>query len=992
MNFDITIARGESGDTYGYMFDWGEEGSAPASIESNPPDVSVSTSSGLTQAGGPFTARDAAPPYPIEVNNWQDGAGQESYDTVDASSEAFRVSRSVNVTQSGHFELGPRVISFDDTWMKNRVLAALGTFWAGFVVDDTDPRNQLRFLHRYTLTAGSSVGWRLEDPANTGLTVLDATDIPDLSISETLDAPIKQATAACTMGDYLYCPVHNEVVLVTNVSTNTLTVARGQCGTTAAYHTSGETWYGFNWTPVAFANTDPTQILSALATDGKYVYAAFHSGSGSDGTVWRGVASDTAWDAGASDYWSAANNITALAYCGGYMYGAQDNLSGVTSAGYFTSADPAVYTPITLTGALTPGVSTAGLTGCGNFVYWAVTDGISRSWVYRIQHSSSDTFELVTEMPTGFVATCLYQHLGSLYIGGYIDSLYTTAASSNLPQYEGALYRVNVDGSSERIVRLRLPATDEPVDTRIKGIASSGPYLYLLANEDVYLYDTQHDGWHHYADTETATSSGATADIDWTAQGFVYLGDGIPAEGEDDPFVYDDNILTERTGWELGSTGYMDPAEVVVTQSSSSGYDYSMYGHVVNAGKYHRWTVSDLPTTVATLEVSFNNLSSQAGCIVIGGTDKEVRVQLQGVNVGGVVKYYKVYLGYTTNPTSKTVSNYSYRSTGQLSAETHTARILFSSSGARVYIDGTLSLSADYAELMDSIYPNTVAWSVGWPGNAQSDNNKEFIHFTGGSGLRFTAAGAYPPDYTGGTLVTTSMKDIAAMQGVAIVPVPGDGTSSGAGTYGGWDCILQNEVAPSGWLETSDSAFHMGSTDKFFTSVVVEHSDLKTGQTLAVTPYIDDATQSSVSGTQATTSTTAIVNTKGKRIRVRVNLTDDDPNRPYEFRLRVYRITARFFTENSPNVHTYYLNCREGVQTRSGRPWGTDPENAIRHLFSAAASGETVYIRSLFTTNNDNDRQLARIEQVKLYQGPGDQKRYDALEGTCMIKLRAVDE
>lgn len=994
MNHDIVITRGSNEDSYGYMFDWGQEGQAPVSIESNPPDVALSTSSGITQAGGEFSARDAAPPYPIEVNNWQDGAGQESYDTVDASPEAFRSSRNISVIERGRFELTPRTLHFADTWMSNKVYAALGTFWASFLPDGEDPRKTLRFLHRYTMTTGSSVGSKLETTSGTSLAVLDATDLDDRVLSEKLDAPIPQATAACTQGDYLYCPVHNELVRVTAVSGVSLTVVRAQAGTTAAEHVGGCVWDCFNWTPVSFNGTDPSAALSALATDGEYVYAAFSSFS-TDGSVFKGKAVDTedAWTS-----YSAANNISALCYCGGYMYGAQDKLSSVTSAGYFTSASPAVYTPISLTGALTPGVTTAGMVAVGNFVYWVVTDESSRSWVYRIQHSSADTFELVAEMPPGFVATCAHQHLGYLYVGGYLDSVYTTIAEDSLPRYEGALYRVNVDGSSDRVVRLRLPFDEQPPDTRVKGLTSSGPYIYMLTNEDVYIYDTQHDGWHHYADTDTATVSTVSEDIVWNTYGFDYTDPAIE-EIDLDPFKYDDKPtywLTEVSGWEEGTAGYMDVSQVTVTEASSSGYDYNDYGYVwdpewihsVSAGKWHRWSLSGLPSTQATLEVDFDNLQSQAGCVVMAGTDKEVRVQFRGFYTGGSVTYYQVQLGYTTDPTSKSVSNYLYRLTGELSVAQHTARITLSSVGAKVYIDGSLALSADYGELMDAISPNTVQWAVGWPGNSKTDSVPERISY---DAIRFTPAGAYAPDYAGGTLTTTSLKNIAAMQGLVIVPIPGNGTASEAGTYGGWDCMWQHEVNASGWLETSDSAFHMGSIQKFFTSVIVEHSALRSGQTLTVTPYVDGVAQSSVTAQVGENTTTAVINTLGKKVRVRVALSETDPDRVYEYRLRVYRITARFFTENSPNVHTYYLNCREGVQLRNGRDWGTDPEDAIRHLFAAADTGETVYIADLFTSNTETGHQVARIEQVRLYQGPGDTKRYDHLEGTCMIKARAVD-
>jgi len=277
-----------------------------------------------------------------------------------------------------------------------------------------------------------------------------------------------------------------------------------------------------------------------------------------------------------------------------------------------------------------------------------------------------------------------------------------------------------------------------------------------------------------------------------------------------------------------------------------------------------------------------------------------------------------------------------------------------------------------------------VRFSVGWPGDGRTDKNNERVVF---DYVRFTADGAYSPDYAGGTLTTTGMKDIATMQGVTLVPVPGNGT-----TVGGLDYINSKEIAPSGHLETSDSAFHMGSVDKYFTSVTVEHSTLQSGQTLTITPYIDDIGGGGTDAAAGASYSTAEVNLTGKKIRVRIALTDDDPNRPYNERLRVFRITSRFFPTNGPHLHTYYLNCREGVQNRTGRDWGYDPEDAIRNLFEAADSGEVVEIESLFTTDQPNSRQRARIHKVKLFKGPADLKRYDKLTGTCMVEIRKVDE
>lgn len=82
-------------------------------------------------------------------------------------------------------------------------------------------------------TAGSVV--KIVRPtANTTTISADITDTAATSIT------VADATgASLTVGDYIR--INNEFLLIGQIATNTLTVARGQLGTTAATHTSGDT-------------------------------------------------------------------------------------------------------------------------------------------------------------------------------------------------------------------------------------------------------------------------------------------------------------------------------------------------------------------------------------------------------------------------------------------------------------------------------------------------------------------------------------------------------------------------------------------------------------------------------------------------------------------------------------------------------------------------------------------------------------------------------
>jgi hypothetical protein len=625
------------------------------------------------------------------------------------------------------------------------------------------------------------------------------------------------------------------------------------------------------------------------------------------------------------------------------------------------------------------------LTSIGNYVYWGTTDN-SKSSIYRIQHTSENVFELVAHMPDGFVLQDLLGHLGSLYAAGYIDTVATSANDTDLQRYEGALYIVGADNTIARLFRIK-----DNTDSRMRGLAPVGPHILCLTNENVYLYDTTTGGYSHYCQVPTNTISGATPDLDpLSANGFV---DRLEAYGQMDAIVYGDGV------GEHISLGLDEPEnQDWLASSEASSADFDSSGVTGNypycydqwecaAGKYHRVALTagttpaaavDLPTTGGTLEWTVSYLKSQAGTVVVGMDDKEVRVKMQGMISGGVVTKHVFSLGYTSDATCD-IDEYEYLTAASLDPGTHTCRLLFDASGARLYVNDILSASVAYNQLRDAQVANSIRWSVGWPNDARTDTYRERIrwHY-----MAYLPGAVYAPEYEGGALVTTSMKNIASAQGMAIVPVPGSS----------WAMIDPQEQVEYGHLTTSESAFHMGGVDKYFVSVVVEHSTIQTGQQLRVYPFVDGEQQATGEGVANAVSTTTVVGKKGKSIYVRVRLDDDSPTRLYAERLRVYRITAKFFPVNSPHVWEVQLNCRKDVQCRNHKMWDYDPEYAIRHAFAASDAGEVVDVENNFTNLGEHETQPMRIESVRLEMAPSDRNStYDGLVGTLIAKLRRVD-
>lgn len=957
MDFDLELTRRADGTTTGYMLDW--DADDPMRVISSPPEVPISTSTGVAESGGSYSGKDAAPPYPIEVNNWQDGAGQPSYDKKDASPDAYAASKNIDVSDEGHFELGPRPFAYALTApaeIGNRAIHALGTFWSSFTPAGSDPRLSVRYLTRFPVVAGSD-----DYLGTTTSTTLGAVDVTALSdISGGVSA---QDLAAY---DYLYCPTHNEIVAVSTIVGTDVTVVRGFCGTAAAEHTAGETWYAFGFRAVAFGaelDADPDDPVTAFATDGASLYASFWDGSTASGEIWSGNQTD-AWAK-----FGDIQQVREMALCAGFLYCAQDNVSG--SSQVSAVEDDGMTTHIvSADGGIMPNVTTAGLATLGNYVYWAVTDGYSRSWVYKLQYSATaTTFELVAELPNGFVATSLVSALSNIYVGGYMDTLVTDADNAGDHRYQGYLYAIISDSQ----VNVACKFTDSSNDYRITGLVAGGPYIYMLTPNDVRCYSLEHGGWWHVADVLTSTADYTTPAVDWTTAGFDFnpvLYGSTPAEAQ--------SIRTDYASWEDGTSGWMATANVVADHSTSSdltGLALVDYGYEmgVAAGKYYRYTIDGLPATNSgTMEVVVSNPLSQGGSFCMAGSTKEVRVYLTGSGLGDS-SLMRVGLRYSSNGGTSYAgtywSDYVPGGTGVTVRAT-----LNPSTGAKVYINDSLALSAPLNELLtvSGTGASKVWFACGWPGDAQTDTKRESIWY---ERVRFTSSGGYDPDYTP-TTVAIDTDCIAFGEGRLLVPAPAT-----CATY-----IDPKENFGGGWLQTSDSGLHMGTVDKYFTAVDVIHTPLRSGQSITVSPYIDgvsggSATFSGPSSDVGATTSSAPIARAGKRMSVVVALRDTMNNRRRDDSLKVTSITGRFFTANSSRLHVFVLKCKK-TQTRTGGPWVSD-DAAIRTAFDIADSGEVVDVKCLW------GEFAGRVEDLALSGVPAERATRDKLAGTLTMKVRS---
>jgi hypothetical protein len=985
------------GDSFGYLYDHSEV--SAARTKSAPPDLPVTTSTGVTEANSQFSGRDAAPPYPVSVNNWQGGAGQRSYNMKNADQDAFKSSYWMDVSDEGHLEIGPLKFLLADTTVKNIVGVANGALYCSFSPAGADPRNTIRALGRYTAIAGSSAGNYLSDTSDTSLIVTDATDLTAVTSGQKTKLA---STYSIAIGDFLFCPAHRELLKVTNVAGTTITVSRGQGGTTAIAHTAGETWWGFKWVAVDLNGDFGAYDCTAITEHGGYTYAAIYTTGGADaGGIYYGPPLDTA------DLWAsyaATTNVVALASCAGYLCGVRQGVGSpdTTTAGYWTTAgvwtvasvaaatsiNPLAVAEHALTGYDNTSVLTAGLAAINNWVYWVTTDGQERSSIYRYQPGTAGSFALVAQLPQGFIASSAIGHLGNLYIGGWTDQQYVDPDNVSEGRYKGSLYIISGESSLSHLVSWG--GKDETGDVRVRGLAPNGPNIHVMTTSDVRIFNVEKGAWWHYADISNGSVYGETGDIDWTSNGFVYDptdSDGVePDDVASCTGAYTTMVLDTATSPNLVVTdgdSYTPPA------SLNTPHDKVF---TCSSNKWGRYTVDGPPATDrGTLDVEFGNCLSAGGTFLVAGANKEVRVRCYaplpaGVSASRPPSLYLSIGNYSTGSyvysNSAAFQQTEWVTSGGLLIEIYrvfSMRITLSASGARLYIDGDLVQEMPYDSLKTVTGSDATKtwWAIGWPGVTQTNTTSERI---GINSIKFTPDLAYPPDYVS-TPTVTDMKGIAVYEGRTVVPAPGLGVN--------WiDPRFQHHTA---WLETSDSTYHMGTVEKLFSTVDIQHSAIIPGQSVSTTVYVDGvAAGSATNSSSGSRVTTANVSRAGKFISVKVTLTDtanQSGQRDWAYRLRVSNVTAKFFVGNSKKVRQVILNCRRDATMRNGRAWDCDPDAAIRHVFDIAEAGEVCYVTDKWADNTH-----VTIGNIELVEGYDDANRYDSLCGTLVFEMREVSE
>ena len=992
--YDVVVETA-GGEFVGYMLHWGAD-NPPISIETQPPELPIGTSVDLSGSPVKFTARDAAPPYPIVIEDWTHGQGQDSYDYEDSHASRYAYSRCIDVTQRGHFELGPMPMLLEHSAIQTYVISANDTFVAGFTPNQSGS-NYIDQLRYFVVARFKLSGEYLPNTTNTTITIapgyLDAQG--NLTCAKPAEFSLPATTGNHIIGAKLYCPVHDEIVTITaRVSNATFTVERGEI---PQAHTADCLWALMTWIPMTYTTGEEpssSSLVSGLATDGDQIHVAITAPGANSSALYRGRVPESPSTSGdLARQASSVPAITSLHVAAGYLWGVSYTSTSGLTAGYFSGSPPS-WNQVTLSGAMPRGaVADAGLASTDNTVYWAVACAANdrhKSFVYAMYNDGSSWKpKLVAELPTGFAARSICSSLGKIYVGGAMMNDQVYAGDTDYPYSTGYLYRVSDDGAIELAASLRVNSRYNQPPTAIEGMVDGGGFIYLLAQGDVYVYDLSTGGVSHYSDAPVNAQqvfSGTNVwyydKSQWAAAGFYYLPQKLPTENQ--------AILSTRDDLDTDSDGYLDSSKVSTTNSSNPGLSATVESGVlklsVQANNWYRWKIAGCANgSEHTVGFMVNYMYSEAGCFVIGDATHEVRVFMRApTNAAGEVQKYQIGLGEVANP-SVGVTEYIWKENmHDLAIAGFTAYVSLDGEGAELWVNGRKLQEVPRSRLRycDSLSMESVWFSVGWPGLAETFDNKkkEKIYYTR---MMMRNDGAVPdPSVQYGSTMSSDIHHLIAFDsGVLGVCCPGTG-------FGISDNSL---IVGDGWLDTSETALHTGSLRKFFVDVIIDHSAVQDGQTLTGIAYVDGVPVASGTAPIGSEQTTIPVLLSGERIYVGVNLSDPMQDRPYPHRLRVYRITARFYPSSSQPLINMVLNCREHVQRRDGRNWGQDPEYAIAHLFNAASSGELVSLWLPFFEYMHGGSVRARIESVTVLPGTMDRDHGDRITGTVYVRARLLE-
>lgn len=701
--------------------------------------------------------------------------------------------------------------------------------------------------------------------------------------------------------------------------------------------------------------------VTALTTDGEYLYAAFSSSGG----IWRSDEPLSGWE-----LWCDVQGVGAMEFCTGYIYVVREE-----QLGFIT--DALTYEPLALEGALQPIRTTFGLTSSGSWVYWGVVSG-ARSWVFSAQYNPGDPtnskpFEQYVELPSGFIGSCLHGYLGNIYIGG--------SESSRWPNTGRGIVYLAMSNGITRLCNLgddpnsltSYPYDPTPYDNGVQNICGYGDDLWIVTARALYRWDLRRGGYSHVADTgsyleEIDTNLTAVSwESDWHAQSSHTLPStiGWVAAGAQQYTTQD------------GVTKQYIPALMAVDVGTASPYARSdFYADFWSLRAYSSSTLSPNPER-QTMRFDFPggtyNLDNDIG------TTFEVRVaRMMGRALsfqtadGQHVARVRVQAGTTDSDESFTVEMQD--STGWLSYaqakgrhEVNNFRLTLQGPIATLYLNeaSTPILRTRMALAQEGARAFTVVGGWMFPPESTTKQHPWLLDLRG---LRFCVDGAYA---TGGMISgSRTLTSFTVLNNVPYLP-----------TEIGLVYLDLSQFAPSGELVTSWSTGRQPGVLKRFNYLDVNHSPLLYGEQIGLVVESDDGNTAGLiidgSNTAGVLDQIAINLPPMSRVRLRLQLGST-------MRTTTPRLTSAVLRYGLAEItrFQFLVDCRQNVKTKTGENY--DWQEARTYLDSLACSGAIVELRYA--------GRVARVRVEAVHDSADIPSVEDlfALQGRVLLQLREL--
>jgi hypothetical protein len=913
-NRDITISApdpdtGED-QSFDFMLDWDDQNLKGMQVENTTPQVPMSmTEAAYTSGGGSYSVRDLRGLFTIPYSDFSHGAGQLSLDPNGADAQQYRAGRFIDLSEQGCFKIGyPRVDKFPEggSDIKDFCLsqAAGGyVFFSGHVVSSgKDDVVPEDNIQLLRIFAGT--------PA------IPATD----STAEVPAVPPDEVPTPITLGD------------------------------------------GSDTAPV-----------TAMAYDGVNIYVATWASGGSadSGFVYYGKPDSSdplaVWHSGQP----GTNNIVDMIWNSNFLYGIQceidDGEGNLITRGIQMSPSGAVVPLTAASMTAQPNIQSMGLANLNTWVYWLVSDGLGYSAVYRFRSAttSQQFYELVRQLPDGYVGTSICGYGDGVFIGGYFNEQYNGQA------YLSTMYFITDSGSQTSIAKLTdIDTFDPKVSSRIRALAAGNRHVYILTDENIFRWNVNTGGWSHLcmAQSNVATLGGGGA---WTPDQALSAVERHTGIADHQWSVPTFSPKAGKVNYPTADKTKSDQSPPLLKTPHESWAEWSIPTGVTGNGTFEFTIPKGSWVKVNTHKHPYQYRANSPvnGPLSITFANDQVQCSFLITDVG--TNTYKAWSGHYHGTGKKKKAWQREKTTLKIQAEEWDG-----TNGVAVNktVKSGLPIDADITVRL------IIDENVGhvWFGGQEVLVLNTLRPYTGGSCLVRVGSSTYNTDnhlgdnchavisefmYGDGAYYGENPRDVltkagrfAFAGGMIFWPLSGKGYSyvDRAAQYvqdDGYDLDKTKPGEDWPYVELSECSFHMPGIMKGFYGLNVSHSRLKAGQNMVCTYWIDGKMYGPTYAPMDTesdqdsdrTSTFFAMNQSGDRVRARIYLVDTDPDRDWDDRLRVYGANVKFVPPSIQNIKCV-LMAYDNVEDRLGSNLSYAAQDAIEFILRCSTANSIINV------------------------------------------------